>query len=89
MNVTYPFAEMVPNKATEPAKMIIHVVTQIVKPFVLVVCYNTNVAIEFYLGFQQSNSSVLKFACMTSHNQPGSGEIDHFTSRFLLLSSLL
>lgn len=27
MNVTYPFAEMVPNKATEPAKMIIHEVT--------------------------------------------------------------
>ena len=69
MNVTYPFAEMVPNKATEPAKMIIHEVTQIVKPFVPVVCYNTNVAIEFYLGFQQSNSSVLKFACFFDKSQ--------------------
>ncbi|XP_066030175.1 uncharacterized protein [Pocillopora verrucosa] len=51
INATYSFAKMTQNMSAELTKMMINGVMWIVEPFVPVVCYITEVAVEFYFGF--------------------------------------
>ncbi|XP_058942775.2 uncharacterized protein [Pocillopora verrucosa] len=51
ITATYVFSEMVQNKSAELIQMMIYGVTWIVKPFVPVICYIADVAVDLYFGF--------------------------------------
>ena len=61
INATYSFAKMIQNMSAELTKMMTNGVMWIVEPFVPVVCYITDVAVEFYFGFLRGKSIVHQF----------------------------